>query len=58
MGCKWQARIASISMVTDFDCWHPDHDNDSNYMCSNAKSEILNFEKFIDMFRFCDNYSS
>ena len=22
-----EIRYASVSMVTDYDCWHPDHDN-------------------------------
>ena len=22
-----EIRYASVSMVTDFDCWHPDHEN-------------------------------
>ena len=55
-----EIRYASISMVTDFDCWHPDHDNVDvkqiietlSQNSSNAKKVvknlILNFEKFID----------
>ena len=55
-----EIRYASISMVTDFDCWHPDHDNVDvkqiietlSQNSSNAKrvvkNLILNFEKFID----------
>ena len=55
-----EIRYASISMVTDFDCWHPDHDNvvvkqiieTLSQNSSNAKKVvknlILNFEKFID----------
>ena len=55
-----EIKYASISMVTDFDCWHPDHDNVDvkqiietlSQNSSNAKKVvknlILNFEKFID----------
>ena len=55
-----EIRYASISMVTDFDCWHPEHDNVDvkqiietlSQNSSNAKKVvknlILNFEKFID----------
>ena len=55
-----EIRYASISMITDFDCWHPDHDNVDvkqiietlSQNSSNAKKVvknlILNFEKFID----------
>ncbi len=55
-----EIRYASISMITDFDCWHPDHDNVDvkqiietlSQNSSNAKKVvknlILDFEKFID----------
>ena len=55
-----EIRYASISMVTDFDCWHPDHDNvdvkqiietlsrNSLNAKKVVKNLILNFEKFID----------
>jgi len=55
-----EIRYASISMVTDFDCWHPDHDNvdvkqiietlSKNSLNAKkvVKNLILNFEKFID----------
>ena len=55
-----EIRYASISMITDFDCWHPDHDNVDvkqiietlSQNSSNAKKVvknlIMNFEKFID----------
>ena len=51
---------ASISMITDFDCWHPDHENVDvqqvvKVLLSNAakaknmiKNLIENFEKHID----------
>ena len=55
-----EIRYASISMITDFDCWHPDHDNVDvkqiietlSQNSSNAKKVVKNlimdFEKFID----------
>ena len=55
-----EIRYASISMITDFDCWHPNHDNVDvkqiietlSQNSSNAKKVvknlILDFEKFID----------
>ncbi len=55
-----EIRYASVSMVTDFDCWHPDHENVDvqqviNVLSSNAenakkmiKKLINNFENFID----------
>jgi 5'-methylthioadenosine phosphorylase len=56
-----EIRYASISMVTDFDCWHPDHDNVDvqqviKVLLENAekakkmiKNIIDNFESHIDM---------
>jgi 5'-methylthioadenosine phosphorylase len=55
-----EIRYASVSMVTDFDCWHPDHENVDvqqiiKVLLSNAekakkmiKNIIDNFEKHID----------
>jgi len=55
-----EIRYASVSMVTDFDCWHPDHENVDvqtviKVLLSNAekaktmiKNLIDNFEKHID----------
>ena len=55
-----EIRYASVSMVTDFDCWHPDHENVDvqqviNVLLGNAtkaksmiKNLIENFEKHID----------
>ena len=55
-----EIRYASVSMVTDYDCWHPDHENVDvkqivetlSQNSSNAKKVIknliLNFERFID----------
>ena len=55
-----EIRYASVSMVTDYDCWHPDHDEVDVAMviqtlqknASNAqnmiKNHIDNFEKYID----------
>ena len=55
-----EIRYASVSMVTDFDCWHPDHENvdvqqvvkvllDNAAKAKNMiKNLIVNFEKHID----------
>jgi 5'-methylthioadenosine phosphorylase len=55
-----EIRYASISMVTDYDCWHPDHENVDvqqviKVLLGNAakaknmiKNLIENFEKYID----------
>jgi 5'-methylthioadenosine phosphorylase len=55
-----EIRYASVSMVTDFDCWHPDHENVDvqqviKVLLGNAikaknmiKNLIENFEKHID----------
>jgi len=55
-----EIRYASVSMVTDFDCWHPDHENVNvqqviKVLLANAekakkmiKSIINNFESHID----------
>ena len=55
-----EIRYASVSMVTDFDCWHPDHENVDvqaviKVLLSNAekaknmiKNIIDNFESNID----------
>jgi len=55
-----EIRYASVSMVTDFDCWHPDHENVDvqqviKILLSNAekaktmiKNLIDNFENYID----------
>ena len=55
-----EIRYASVSMVTDYDCWHPDHENVDvqkviQVLMSNAtkakemiKNLIDNFETFID----------
>ena len=55
-----EIRYASVSMVTDYDCWHPDHENVDvqqviNVLLGNAakaknmiKNLIGNFEKHID----------
>jgi len=55
-----EIRYASVSMVTDYDCWHPDHENVDvqkvievlTNNASKAKQMIKNliniFEKYID----------
>ena len=56
-----EIRYASVSMITDFDCWHPDHENVDvqqviKVLLSNAekakkmiKNIIDNFENYIDL---------
>ena len=56
-----EIRYASVSMITDFDCWHPDHENVDvqqviKVLLDNAKKAkamikniIDNFEKHIDL---------
>jgi len=56
-----EIRYASVSMVTDYDCWHPDHENvdvqkvikvllDNAAKAKNMiKNLIDNFEKHIDL---------
>ena len=55
-----EIRYASVSMVTDYDCWHPDHENVDvqkviKVLLDNAakaksmiKGLIDNFENYID----------
>ena len=55
-----EIRYASVSMVTDYDCWHPNHENvdvqqvikvliDNAAKAKNMiKNLILNFENHID----------
>ena len=55
-----EIRYASVSMITDFDCWHPDHENVDvqqviKVLLGNAekakvmiKNLIDNFEDYID----------
>ena len=55
-----EIRYASVSMVTDYDCWHPDHENVDvkqviDVLLNNAskaknmiKNIIGNFESYID----------
>ncbi len=55
-----EIRYASVSMVTDFDCWHPDHENvdvqqvikvlldNASKAKSMIKNLVLNFESHID----------
>ena len=55
-----EIRYASVSMVTDYDCWHPDHENvdvqqvikvlldNASKAKSMIKNLIYNFETHID----------
>ena len=55
-----EIRYASVSMVTDYDCWHPDHENvdvqqvikvllnNASKAKSMIKNLIVNFESHID----------
>jgi 5'-methylthioadenosine phosphorylase len=55
-----EIRYASVSMITDYDCWHPDHENVDvqqviKVLLGNAvkaknmiKNLIENFENYID----------
>ena len=55
-----EIRYASVSMVTDYDCWHPDHENvdvqqvikvllnNASKAKSMIKNLIVNFENHID----------
>ena len=55
-----EIRYASVSMVTDYDCWHPDHENvdvkqvvkvlldNASKAKSMIKNIIKNFENYID----------
>jgi 5'-methylthioadenosine phosphorylase len=55
-----EIRYASVSMVTDYDCWHPDHENVDvktviKVLLSNAekaksmiKNIISSFENYVD----------
>ena len=56
-----EIRYASVSMVTDYDCWHPDHENvdvqqvikvllgNAEKAKSMIKNLIDNFENHIDL---------
>ena len=55
-----EIRYASVSMVTDYDCWHPDHENvdvqkvikvllnNASKAKSMIKNLIVNFESHVD----------
>ena len=46
-----EMRYMSVSMVTDYDCWHPDHETVSvEQIIKNLKNNSLNAEKFIQKF--------
>ena len=43
-----EIRYASVSMVTDFDCWHPDHDEvDVPTVIKTLKQNALNAQNMI-----------
>jgi len=44
-----EIRYASVSMVTDYDCWHPDHENVDVQMV--VKTLINNAEKAKSMIK-------
>ena len=46
-----EIRYCSISMVTDYDCWHPDHDNvDINILIKNLNDNVEKSKLFINEF--------
>lgn len=46
-----EMRYLSISMITDYDCWHPNHDNVTvEQIISNLSKNSLNANKFIKLF--------
>ena len=46
-----EIRYCSISMVTDYDCWHPDHDNvDINILLKTLKDNVDKSKLFINEF--------
>jgi 5'-methylthioadenosine phosphorylase len=46
-----EIRYCSISMVTDYDCWHPDHDNvDINILLKTLSDNVEKSKLFINEF--------
>ena len=46
-----EIRYCSISMVTDYDCWHPDHDNvDINILLKTLNDNVEKSKLFINEF--------
>ena len=46
-----EIRYCSISMVTDYDCWHPDHDSvDINILLKTLKDNVEKSKLFINEF--------
>ena len=46
-----EIRYCSISMVTDYDCWHPDHDNvDINILLKTLNENVEKSKLFINEF--------
>ena len=51
-----EIRYASVSMVTDFDCWHPDHENVDvqqviKILLSNAEKAKVMITNLIDNYQ-------
>ena len=51
-----EIRYASVSMVTDFDCWHPDHENVDvqqvvKVLLGNAEKAKVMIKNLIDNFK-------
>ena len=46
-----EIRYCSISMVTDYDCWHPDHDSvDINILLKTLNENVEKSKLFINEF--------
>ena len=46
-----EIRYCSIAMVTDYDCWHPEHDSvTTNMIIQTLNDNTLNSKKFIQSF--------
>ena len=54
-----EIRYASVSMVTDYDCWHPDHDEvDVSMVVKTLNNNALNAQKLIkEVIQNYKNYS-
>ncbi len=54
-----EIRYASVSMVTDYDCWHPDHDEvDVSMVVKNLMKNAANAQNMIkEIIKTFKNYS-